>query len=44
MATAVAILMPFVVMGVVDLLWHRYGAESRPGFDERLRHDERPNW
>jgi hypothetical protein len=35
---------PTVVFGVLALLAMRFGAESRPYFDERPVHDDRPNW
>jgi hypothetical protein len=35
MLTLIAIAVPLAVMGVVDALAAKYGAETRPGFDER---------
>ena len=35
---------PMVVFGLFSLLAVRYGAETRPYFDERPVIDERPNW
>jgi len=35
MITLIAIAVPLVVMGAVDVLALKYGAETRPGFDER---------
>ena len=35
MITLLAIAAPVVVLGAIDALAARYGAESRPGFDER---------
>lgn len=35
MITLIAIAVPLVVMGAVDALALKYGAETRPGFDER---------
>jgi hypothetical protein len=35
---------PTVVFGLFALLAVRYGAETRPYFDERPVVDERPNW
>jgi hypothetical protein len=40
----VAMLGPTVVFGLFALLAMRFGAESRPYFDERPVVDERPNW
>jgi hypothetical protein len=39
-----ATLGPTVVFGLFALLCMRFGAESRPYFDERPVVDERPNW
>jgi hypothetical protein len=39
-----AMLGPTVVFGLFSLLAVRYGAESRPYFDERPVLDDRPNW
>ena len=39
-----AMLAPTAVFGVFALLAIRYGAESRPYFDERRVVDDRPNW
>ena len=36
-----AALIPFAILAVLAL---RFGAESRPGFDERPIRDDRPNW
>jgi hypothetical protein len=38
------ILGPTVVFGLFALLAMRFGAESRPYFDERPVVDDRPNW
>jgi hypothetical protein len=35
MITLIAIAVPLVVVGVLDALALRFGAEDRPGFDER---------
>ena len=35
MITLLAIAVPLGAIGVIDALAARYGAESRPGFDER---------
>jgi len=35
MITFIAIAAPFAVMGAVNVLAAKFGAESRPGFDER---------
>ena len=35
---------PMAVFGLFALLAVRYGAESRPYFDERPVVDDRPNW
>lgn len=35
MITIIAIAVPLAVMGAVDALALKYGADSRPGFDER---------
>ena len=35
MITAIAIAAPLAALGVIDALALRFGAESRPGFDER---------
>ena len=39
-----AMLAPTVGFGLFALLCMRFGAESRPYFDERPVADERPNW
>jgi hypothetical protein len=39
-----AMLGPTVVFGLFALLAVKYGAESRPYFDERPVVDDRPNW
>jgi hypothetical protein len=39
-----AMLGPTVVFGLFALLAMRFGAESRPYFDERPVVDDRPNW
>jgi hypothetical protein len=39
MITLISILAPIVALVGLDVLAVRYGAESRPGFDERLMHD-----
>lgn len=38
------LVLPPAAFGVFALLALRFGAESRPYFDERPVHDERPNW
>ena len=38
------VLLPMAVFGLLALLSLRFGAESRPGFDERPVRDDRPNW
>jgi hypothetical protein len=43
-AVLVAIFGPTVVFGLFALLAMRFGAESRPYFDERPVIDDRPNW
>ena len=43
MITALAILTPIAVFGVLDVLAMKFGAESRPGFDERIVREHRPN-
>jgi hypothetical protein len=35
MITLFAIAVPVAVMGAIDALAAKYGAETRPGFDER---------
>ena len=35
MITLFAIAVPVAVMGAIDALAMKYGAETRPGFDER---------
>ena len=35
MITLIAIAVPLAVMGVVDAIALKYGADTRPGFDER---------
>ena len=35
MITLIAIAVPLAVMGAVDALALKYGADTRPGFDER---------
>jgi hypothetical protein len=35
MITLLAITVPVAVMGAIDALAAKYGAETRPGFDER---------
>jgi hypothetical protein len=35
MITLIAIAAPIAVMGAIDVLAAKFGAESRPGFDER---------
>ena len=39
MITLIAIAVPLVVMVAVDALAMKYGADTRPGFDERPLHD-----
>ncbi len=36
--------LPTLIFGILALLAMRFGAESRPYFDERPVHDDRPNW
>jgi hypothetical protein len=43
-AVLLAMLGPTVVFGLFAVLAVRFGAESRPYFDERPVIDERPNW
>jgi hypothetical protein len=43
MITAIAILTPIAVFGALDALAMKFGAESRPGFDERIERTHRPN-
>jgi hypothetical protein len=43
-AVLLAIFGPTVVFGLFALLAMRFGAESRPYFDERPVVDDRPNW
>ena len=43
-AVLLAMLGPTVLFGLFALLAVRYGAESRPYFDERPVVDDRPNW
>jgi hypothetical protein len=43
-AVLLAMFGPTVVFGLFALLCLRFGAESRPYFDERPVVDERPNW
>jgi hypothetical protein len=43
-AVLLAMLGPTVVFGLFALLAMRFGAESRPYFDERPVLDDRPNW
>ena len=43
-AVLVGMLGPTVVFGLFALLAVRFGADSRPYFDERPVVDERPNW
>ena len=40
----VGILLPPAVFGAFAVLAMWLGAESRPWFDERPVHDDRPNW
>jgi hypothetical protein len=35
MITLIAIAAPIAVMGAIDALAAKYGADTRPGFDER---------
>jgi hypothetical protein len=35
MITLIAIAAPLAIMGAIDALAAKYGADSRPGFDER---------
>jgi hypothetical protein len=43
-AVLLAMFGPTVVFGLFALLAMRFGAESRPYFDERPVVDDRPNW
>jgi hypothetical protein len=43
-AVLLAMFGPTVVFGLFALLAMRFGAESRPYFDERPVLDDRPNW
>ena len=43
-AVLFAMIAPTVAFGLFALLAVRYGAESRPYFDERPVVDDRPNW
>jgi len=43
-AVLLAMLGPTVVFGLFALICVRFGAESRPYFDERPVVDDRPNW
>jgi hypothetical protein len=43
-AVLLAMFGPMVVFGLFALLAMRFGAESRPYFDERPVVDDRPNW
>jgi hypothetical protein len=43
-ALLLAMFGPMIVFGLFALLAMRYGAESRPYFDERPVVDDRPNW
>jgi hypothetical protein len=43
-AVLLAMFGPTVAFGLFALLAMRFGAESRPYFDERPVVDERPNW
>jgi hypothetical protein len=43
-AVLLAILGPTVGFGLFALVCMRFGAESRPWFDERPVVDDRPNW
>jgi hypothetical protein len=43
-AALLVIFGPTVVFGLFALLAMRFGAESRPYFDERPVVDDRPNW
>jgi hypothetical protein len=38
MITLIAIAVPLAVMVVVDALAMKYGADTRPGFDERRQY------
>jgi hypothetical protein len=38
MITLIAIAVPLAVMGAVDVLALKYGADTRPGFDERRQY------
>ena len=43
-ALLLAMGVPTLIFGLFALLAMRFGAESRPWFDERPVHDDRPNW
>jgi hypothetical protein len=43
-AVLLAMFGPTIVFGLFALLAMRYGAETRPWFDERPVVDDRPNW
>jgi hypothetical protein len=43
-AALLAILAPTAAFGLLALLALRFGAETRPGFDEKPVLDDRPNW
>jgi hypothetical protein len=43
-ALLLTVLVPTVLFGLFALLAVRFGAESRPYFDERPVVDDRPNW
>jgi hypothetical protein len=43
-AALVAIFAPTAAFGLLALLALRFGAETRPGFDEKPVLDDRPNW
>jgi hypothetical protein len=42
--TLAVMLAPLAVFGLLALASLRWGRETRPGFDERLIVDDRPNW
>lgn len=43
-AALAAIFLPMAAFGLLALLSLRFGAETRPGFDEKPVLDDRPNW
>jgi hypothetical protein len=43
-AALLTMLAPTAAFGLLALLALRFGAETRPGFDEKPVRDDRPNW